>query len=316
MVTQRADKPLASFIAAQFLAVLRTVCLGWTGQRSEGRKTVSHATEVVVGEIVPRGYAAGRGAGLRGRLVGVLLAISVQVLLVLLLLSLGWVAQEPEKVFTSIVSFDAREESTTEPDTPEEAAPPEADEEAAPQPQAPESEQAAPEQPAPEITTPQAVPTPPPPIVFPLTPPAASPPPAPRPAPSPSPTAPARVYGPPDTGSQPGSDSERVGTAPNGEPLYAARWYREPRPGELAGYLSTADGPGSALIACRTAPDFRVEDCVLIGETPAGSRIGSAVIGASWQFRVRPARVGGRSLVGSWVRIRIDYRRSGIGAGS
>ena len=35
-----------------------------------------------------------------------------------------------------------------------------------------------------------------------------------------------RVYGPPDRRSSSSRDTERVGTAPNGEPLYAAAWYR------------------------------------------------------------------------------------------
>lgn len=101
-----------------------------------------------------------------------------------------------------------------------------------------------------------------------------------------------------------------MGTAPNGQPMYRARWYREPTDQELAGYLSTASGPGFALIVCRTVPDFYVEDCELIGEAPRGSQIGRAVLAAAWQFRVRPAIVGGRSQVGSWVRIRIDYTRA------
>jgi len=101
--------------------------------------------------------------------------------------------------------------------------------------------------------------------------------------------------------------SERVGTAPNGEPLYAARWYREPTDQELAGYLSTANGPGYALIACKTVSGYYVEDCVLLSEGPQGSQIGRAVMAAAWQFRVRPARIGGAEQFGSWVRIRIDY---------
>ena len=118
------------------------------------------------------------------------------------------------------------------------------------------------------------------------------------------------VYGPPDTGgSSAFRDTERVGTAPNGEPLYAAAWYREPRDDELRGYLSTASGPGWGLIACRTAPDFRVEDCVGVDEYPNGSQITRAVLAAAWAFRVRPPRLGGRPLVGAWVRIRIDYGR-------
>ena len=113
------------------------------------------------------------------------------------------------------------------------------------------------------------------------------------------------TYGPPDLG-VPG-DSKRVGTAPNGQPMYAAAWYREPYDDELSGYLSTAQGPGWALIVCRTAPNFRVEDCIGLDEYPNGSNIQRAVLAAAWQFQVRPPRVGGVSQVGAWVRIRIDY---------
>jgi protein TonB len=111
--------------------------------------------------------------------------------------------------------------------------------------------------------------------------------------------------GPPDTGTA--GDSQRVGSRANGEPVYAARWYREPTGAELRGYLSTASGPGWALITCKTVPGFRVEDCALEDEYPAGAQIGRAVLAAAWQFKVRPPQVGGRSLVGEWVRIRITY---------
>ena len=102
-------------------------------------------------------------------------------------------------------------------------------------------------------------------------------------------------------------DTPQVGTAPNGQPMYAASWYREPTHQELQGYLSTADGPGWALIACRTVADYRVEDCDPIDEYPRGSHMLRAVLAAAWQFRVRPPLVGGEPQVGSWVRIRIDY---------
>lgn len=122
---------------------------------------------------------------------------------------------------------------------------------------------------------------------------------------SPAPSAVGPALGP-SAPSSPG-DSEVVGTAPDGEPLYAARWYREPTPSELRGYLETANQPGWALIACRTAPQWRVEDCVGLGEYPLGSQLQRAVLAAAWQFQVRPPRRGGQSLVGSWVRIRISY---------
>jgi len=97
------------------------------------------------------------------------------------------------------------------------------------------------------------------------------------------------------------------GAGPNGEPLYAASWYREPYEDELRGYLSTASGPGWALIACRTVPNFRVEDCIAIDEWPERSNLARAVLAASWQFRVRPPIFRGQPQVGQWVRIRIDY---------
>ena len=129
------------------------------------------------------------------------------------------------------------------------------------------------------------------------------------PAPPAAAAAPARrpTYGPVDRGPAGPPDSEVVGRAPNGQPLYAAAWYREPYPEELRGYLSTASGPGWGLVACRTVPNYRVEDCVSLGESPEGSNIARSVLAAAWQFKVRPPRVGGDYKVGEWVRIRIDY---------
>ncbi len=110
-------------------------------------------------------------------------------------------------------------------------------------------------------------------------------------------------------GPSPG-DSERVGTGPNGEPLYAAEWYREPTNTELAAYLpkTMPEGGGWGLIACKTAERYRVTDCVELGNSPPGSRLAGAARQAAWQFLVRPPRVGGKAMVGEWVRIRIDYR--------
>ncbi len=109
-------------------------------------------------------------------------------------------------------------------------------------------------------------------------------------------------------GSSPG-DSQRVGTAPNGEPLYAAEWYREPTNQQLAAYLpkTMPQGGGWGLIACRTIDRYHVDDCVELGNYPPGSHLAGAVRQAAWQFLVRPPRVGGKPLIGEWVRIRIDY---------
>jgi protein TonB len=117
----------------------------------------------------------------------------------------------------------------------------------------------------------------------------------------------------PAAGSGSGGDSEVVGRGPNGEELYAAEWAREPTDAELAGYLPRNAPEGYGLIACKTIPGDRVEDCVELDQSP-GSHLASAVRQAAWQFRVRPPRKGGHALVGSWVRIRIDYYHSGSGS--
>ncbi|MEA1013550.1 hypothetical protein [Sphingosinicella sp. LY1275] len=232
-------------------------------------------------------------AGRRALAIG--FALLIEGLLLLLLLSLGTGGRPGDKAprFT-VVSLSA--DDVAEP----------APEPASPEPEQRTEERPAPERPAPERPQPpQPVePQPAPAAIMPSTqqqPPAAAPPAAPAPS--------RKLYGPPDTrrSSSASRDTERVGTAPNGEPLYAAAWYREPREDTLRDYLSTARGPGWGLIACRTAPDYRVEDCVALGEYPEGSQITRAVLAAAWEFKVRPPQLGGRPLVGSWVRIRIDY---------
>jgi protein TonB len=110
-------------------------------------------------------------------------------------------------------------------------------------------------------------------------------------------------------GSGSAGDSEVVGTGPHGETLYAAEWARHPTHAELSGYLPSNAPDGFGLIACRTVPGDRVEDCVELDQEPHGSHLASAVRQAAWQFRIRPPRKNGVPLVGSWVSIRIDYER-------
>ncbi|MDV3458093.1 hypothetical protein RZN05_13940 [Sphingomonas sp. HF-S4] len=122
-----------------------------------------------------------------------------------------------------------------------------------------------------------------------------------------APSAPADVGEASGGGSRPG-DTAIVGKAPNGEPLYAAAWYRRPTHAELAPYQSRrALGPGWGLIACRTVANHRVEDCQEVAEGPRGSGYAGSVRQAAWQFRVRAPRVGGKELTGTWVSIRITY---------
>lgn len=111
-----------------------------------------------------------------------------------------------------------------------------------------------------------------------------------------------------DAGNDRIGDSQLAnGKGPGGEPLYNAEWYRRPSSGDLAGYgYSKGPGVGFGEIACRTAPNYRVVDCVEMAQTP-GSGLAGIVRDASPRLRVRPPRIGGRPLVGSWVLIRIDY---------
>lgn len=244
-----------------------------------------------------------RWPGLRRRSGPVALTLLIEIVLLLMLLSLGAGRGQDQPRGEIVTTFDAVADPSPEP-APESAP---AASQAPAQPAAPSQAQ-----------PPSAIPSPLP-IALPRTPTA---PPVAPPVLPPKPdtnTAPPKIRavirsdmagnrGPADTGARGGADSQRIaGSGPNGEPLYAAKWYREPTDDEFRGYFSRVSGPGWALINCRTEPEFRVDRCVLVDEWPDRSNMGSAVLAAAWQFRVRPPRVGGRSLVGEWVRIRIDY---------
>jgi protein TonB len=115
----------------------------------------------------------------------------------------------------------------------------------------------------------------------------------------------------PSAGSGSADDTEAVGRGPNGETLYAAEWARRPTDAELSGYLPATAPDGFGLIACKTIPGNRVDDCIELDQEPHGSHLASAVRQAAWQFRVRPPRKNGRPMIGEWVEIRIDYERIG-----
>ena len=113
-------------------------------------------------------------------------------------------------------------------------------------------------------------------------------------------------------------DSKAVvgpGEGPGGVQLFEAEWYRRPTDAELSPYLPRdAPAKGWGLVACKTVDHYHVENCQTLGESPLGSGFARAVRLAAWQFLVLPPRVNGKVMVGSWVRIRIDYTRTVLNA--
>jgi len=109
-----------------------------------------------------------------------------------------------------------------------------------------------------------------------------------------------------------GASSPSAGIGPGGVTMYQAEWYREPTHAEINGYITHDVAPGSwAEVACKTIADNRVENCQALGESPPGNGLARAIRQAGWQFRIRPPRVDGKPLIGSWVRVRIDFTEKG-----
>jgi protein TonB len=104
------------------------------------------------------------------------------------------------------------------------------------------------------------------------------------------------------------ASADGAGDGPGGAHLYRAEWYVEPSRGQLAFYLPKRIDAGSwAEIGCKTVAAYHVEDCVLLGESPVGSGLARGLRSASWQFLIRPLRIDGKPLVGSWVRIHFQF---------
>ncbi|WP_310534404.1 hypothetical protein [Novosphingobium sp.] len=110
------------------------------------------------------------------------------------------------------------------------------------------------------------------------------------------------------SGSAGSSKAYGPGEGPQGQQLYRAEWVREPTHAELAGYMTEKSaGAKWAEIACQTVDHNRVENCQLLGESPAGSGLARSLRQAAWQFLVRAPRVDGKLQVGAWVRIHFEF---------
>lgn len=100
------------------------------------------------------------------------------------------------------------------------------------------------------------------------------------------------------------------GLGPGGAQLYPVAWLREPYDAELAPYMAGIKRlpPGaSADIACRMIELNRVENCQIIGENPRGTGLAKALRLAAWQFLVKPPRIDNKPQLGVWVRIHFDF---------
>ena len=104
------------------------------------------------------------------------------------------------------------------------------------------------------------------------------------------------------------------GAGPGGARLFNAEWVREPTDAEMRPFMPAAPAGSWAMIACRTIPNNRVENCQILGESPLGSKLATGLRRAAWQFQVRPPRLGGKPMIGEWVRIRFDFTERGIEA--
>ncbi|MEP7350269.1 MAG: hypothetical protein ABI668_10030 [Sphingorhabdus sp.] len=109
------------------------------------------------------------------------------------------------------------------------------------------------------------------------------------------------------------------GAGPGGAQLFPVAWYREPYDAELAPYLAGAKRapPGaSAEIACRMIEHYHVENCQILGENPRGTGLAKALRLAAWQFLVRPPRIDNKPQLGVWVRIRFDFGKAEVAEGA
>jgi len=109
--------------------------------------------------------------------------------------------------------------------------------------------------------------------------------------------------------------AEGRGFATGGQSYSIGDWYRLPTRAEVGPYLPKRTiTKGWGLILCKTAPRYHVEDCHIVGESPAGSGLGRATLNMSWQFLIRPSRRNGQALIGSPIGVKFELTTNLIAA--
>lgn len=88
-------------------------------------------------------------------------------------------------------------------------------------------------------------------------------------------------------------------------------WTEKPSLEDLVRYYpaeaKAAKVGGRAAIACTVAADGRLDDCTVIGETPAQYQFGDAALQMSRHFRMQPVSADGTPTAGGKVRIPIAF---------
>ena len=118
-------------------------------------------------------------------------------------------------------------------------------------------------------------------------------------------------------GAATGGDGAGVGTGPGGpggpalaDPDWLAWFTPEQVERAYPQAAYRAGAPGSALLACTGRKDGRLQDCRVVGETPAGQGFGRAALSLARFCRFRPLKVDGRP-VEAVLRIPIDFAVDG-----
>lgn len=66
--------------------------------------------------------------------------------------------------------------------------------------------------------------------------------------------------------------------------------------------------PGEAVLECRVSAQGRLEDCIIVSESPEGMGFGAATVALASSFRMTPPRANGHSHVEALIRMPFSWR--------